>query len=39
MIQEILLCYFIVREAKEGRMASLPKIEESKSNELFKLKT
>ena len=33
------LCYFIVREANEGRMASLPKIEEAKSNELFKLKT
>lgn len=27
-----------MKEANEGRMASLPKIEESKSNELFKLK-
>lgn len=27
-----------MKEANEGRMASLPKIEESKSNELFWLK-
>lgn len=38
MIQEILLCYFTVREANEGRMAGLPKTEESKSNKLVKLK-
>lgn len=30
-IQEILLYYFIVKEANEGRMAGLSKIEESKN--------
>lgn len=37
-IQEILLYYFIVKEANEGRMAGLSKIEESKYNKPLKLK-